>query len=282
MPESRQHKYLGLDVGGTNVKAGLIDASGDVLSVNTVESHAGGTREQVLADIHLALAPFRNETVVGLGAGFPSFGDYERGVLDSELSGYPSMNGFPLRQYLEDTYSVPTKLVPDANLLACGLFRFGEGRQFSNFISIGLGTGPAVGLVRDGKVMTGPRGVPDVIVRFYTGGNWPGSRKHSGYHFADIYGIDPETAYDRACRGMLAALDIWKEVGEALGGTVVRLASETETPTAVIAGGLSAAWRFIKPSVLTRVKPKSIVVVKTKLRHPSLSGAVGLFLPVRK
>lgn len=282
MPESRQHLCLGLDVGGTNVKAGLVDRSGNVLSVNTVESHAGGTRKQVLADIDLALAPFRSESAIGLGAGFPSFGDYERGVLDSELSGYPSMHGFPLQQYLEDTYSVPTKLVPDTNLLACGLLRFGEGRQFNEFLSIGLGTGPAVGLVRDGKVMTGPKGIPDVIVRFYTSGDWPGSRKHSGYHFADIYGIDPETAYDRACRGMQAALDIWKQVGEALGETIIRLASETETPTVVIAGGLSAAWRFIKPSVLRCVQPEGIVVVKTKLRHPSLSGAIGLFLPVMK
>ena len=130
--------------------------------------------------------------------------------------------------------------------------------------------------------MSGPRGFPDLIVRFYTSGDWPGSRKHSGYHFIDQYGVDPKTSYIRACKGMTAALDVWKQVGEVLGATIVRLASETETPTAVVAGGLSAAWRFIKPSVLSCVQPKGIIVVMTKLRHPSLSGAPGLFLPVRE
>lgn len=280
MAESSQHLYLGLDVGGTNIKAGLISKSGHVLSVNTVASHAGGTREQVLADIDLALDPFRNESVIGLGAGFPSFGDYERGVLDSELSGYPSMHRFPLKHHLEDTYGVPTKLVPDANLLAHGLLRFGEGRQFDSLIAIGLGTGTAVSLVSCGEVLTGPKGFPAAVMRFYMNWGWPGAWRHSGHHFADHYGIDPKTAYRRACASDSAALDVWRQVGEALGETTIRLASETETPTAIIAGGLSAAWSFIAPSALRRVQAKSIHVIRTGLPHPSLSGAAGLFLRV--
>ena len=160
--------YLGLDVGGTSIRAGLVTAAGEVLSANMVDSHPGGTREQVLADIDLALAPLRNEPVSGLGAGFPSFGDYERGVLDSNLSAYPSMHGFPLRRHLEDLRGVPTILVPDAHLLACGLLRFGEGRRLDSFLAIGLGTGTAVGLVRERRVVTGPGGFPDPITRFYT------------------------------------------------------------------------------------------------------------------
>ena len=166
---SRQHLYLGLDVGGTNIKAGLVTRSGIVLSADTVASHAGSTREQVLADIDLALSPFHSKSVIGLGAGFPSFGDYERGVLDSELSAYPSMHRFPLRHHLENTYGIPAKLVPDTNLLAYGLLRFGEGRRFDSFMAIGLGTGTAVSLVRCGEVLTGPRGFPAAIMRFYTG-----------------------------------------------------------------------------------------------------------------
>ena len=269
--------YLGLDVGGTSIRAGLVTTAGRVLSINTVESHPSGTREQVLADIDLALAPFWNEPVAGLGAGFPSFGDYERGVLDSELSAYPSMHRFPLRRHLEDVRGVPTILVPDANLLACGLLRFGEGRRLDSFLAIGLGTGTAVGLVQEGRVATGLRGFPDPITRFYTSWGWPGAWRHSGYNFADHYDLDPETAYRRASVGDADALSIWREVGDALASTIVRLASETATSYCVVAGGLATAWRFIEPSVQYRVEPRGIKVVRTDLPHPSLSGAAALF-----
>ena len=272
--------YLGLDVGGSSIRAGLVTATGRVFSTYTVASHPGGAREQVLADIDLALAPFRGEPVAGLGAGFPSFGDYEQGVLDSELSAYPSMHRFPLRRHLEDLRGVPTILVPDAALLACGLLRSGEGRRHDSFLAIGLGTGTAIGLVREGRVVTGPGGFPDAITRFYTGWGWPGAWRHSGHRFAEHYGVDPETAYRRATAGDDDALGVWWQVGEALACTIVRLASETGTTACVVAGGLATAWRFIEPSLQSRVGPSGIDVVRTALRHPSLSGAAGLFRPV--
>ncbi len=270
-------RYLGLDVGGSSIRAGLVTDDGCVLSTNTVASHPGGTREQVLADIDLALRPFRSERVAGLGAGFPSFGDYERGVLDSKLSAYPSMHGYPLRRHLEDLRGVPVILVPDANLLACGLLRFGEGRRLDNFLAIGLGTGTAVGLVREGRVATGTGGFPDAIARFYRRWGWPDAWRHSGYRFAEHYGVDPETAYWRASTGDAAALGIWQRVGEALANTIVRLAAETGTTACVVAGGLAAAWRFIEPSLRSRVDPAGISVVRTAMPYPSLSGAAGLF-----
>ena len=217
--------------------------------------------------------------MAGLGVGFPSFGDYERGVLDSELSAYPSMHRFPLRRHLEELRGVPTILVPDAGLLAHGLLRFGEGRRLDSFLAIGLGTGTAVGLVRNGQVATGPNGFPEAVAGFYTRWGWPGAWRHSGYHFADIYGVDPESAYRRANAGDAAAIGVWRQVGEALADTIARLASETGTTACVVAGGLATAWRFIEPSLRGRVAPRGVSVVRTAMEHPSLSGAAALFTP---
>ena len=279
MDESQDSLYLALDVGGSNVEAGLVTGVGLVLSTNTVASHPGGDREQVLADIALALEPFRGEGVNGLGAGFPAFGDYDWGLLDSELSAYPSMHRFPLRDHLERTYGVVTRLVPDANLLAHGLLEYGEGRDLDSFVAIGLGTGAAVSLVRDGAVATGPRGFPDEIMRFYTDWGWPDAWRHSGYRFAEHYGADSDTVYRRACDGDPDALDVWEQVGEALGDTITRLAAETQTSNAVVAGGLAAAWGFMEPAVRHRTEPEAVAVVRTSMPHPSLSGAAALFHP---
>ena len=101
----------------------------------------------------------------------------------------------------------------------------------------------------------------------------------SGYRFAEHYGTDSETAYRQACDGDPDALDVWEQVGDALGVTIARLAAETETSNAVVAGGLAAAWKFIEPAVRKRVEPESVAVVRSSLPHPSLSGAAALFHP---
>lgn len=277
MTASREKLYLGLDVGGTQIEAGLIADTGLVLAANTVKSRAGGSREKVLADIDQALDPFRCEAVCGLGAGFPSFGDYDRGVLDSKLSAYPSMHTFPLRRHLEDAYDIPTELVPDANLLAYGLLRFGEGRHIENFIAIGLGTGSAVSVVQSGEVLSGSRGYSDAAMRFYTEWGWPDAWRHSGLHFSEIYGMDPLTVFKLVRDGDSVALDTWRRVGESLSSTIIRLVAETEIQVALIAGGLANAWAFIEPSVRENLHGTGTRVLKTSLPHPSLSGAAGLF-----
>ena len=271
-------RYLALDVGGTNTKAGIVAATGGILALNSVDSHPGATRSQVLADINAALAPFAGEPTAGLGAGFPSFGDFERGVLDSAVSGYPSMHGFPLRQHLEDTYGLTTRTVSDASLFAHGILRFGEGRRLSEFITIGLGTGPAIGLVRAGQVLTGPRGFPDVALRFYTEYGWPAASRHSGFHFSDHYGADPITTHRRALAGDAAALRVWRQVGEALAETISRLSAESGIPDFVIGGGLANAWEFFEPTLRRQLQPEGINAVKTALPNPSIAGAAALFL----
>ena len=269
--------YLGLDVGGTKIQAGVVTATGEVLETHAVRSHIGGTKDDVLADIRIALEPLRPQAVVGRAVGFPSFGDYDQGVLDSELSGYPSMHGFPLRQYLEDAYGVTTKMIADANLFAHGIRRFGEGRRFASFIAIAIGTGTAIGLVRDGQVLTGPRGFPETTMRFYTEWGWPAAWRHSGYHFAEHYGADAETTYQRALAGERSALRTFERVGAARSDTIARLSEETDIHVAVVGGGMANAWEFFAPSLQARLEESGVIASKTELQNPSLAGAAALF-----
>jgi glucokinase len=230
-----------------------------------------------LADIYAAIEPLTGEPVAGLGVGFPSFGDYSQGILESELSSYPSMDGFPLRQHLEDRYGVPTKMVADGNLFAHGIRWFGEGRRFASFVAIALGTGTAIGLVKDGEVLTGPQGFPEPSMRFYTEWGWPAAWGHSGYHFAEHYGSDPESMSRRANAGDLTALNVFEQVGAALAKTISRLAGETGMQFVVIGGGLANAWTFIAPSVRDQTNRRGISVIRTGLAYPSLVGAAALF-----
>ena len=156
------------------------------------------------------------------------------------------MDGFPLRQYLEDAYGIPTKMVPDANLFAYGILRYGEGRRFPSCVAIALGTGTAIGLVKEGKVLTGPKGFPEATMRCYTDWGWPAMWRHSGHHFSEYYGVDPKTSYRRAEAGDEEARSAFEQVGVALATTITRLANETQIFTAVVGGGLSNAWPFYR------------------------------------
>lgn len=67
MAESRGAQYLGLDVGGTSIKAGLVIGAGLVLSVKTAESHVGAASEHILADIELARDSLRSNLWTSAG-----------------------------------------------------------------------------------------------------------------------------------------------------------------------------------------------------------------------
>ncbi len=271
--------YLALDVGGTNTEAGLVSASGEVIASHLVPSHPHGSRDQVLAVMDAALAPFTAEEAVALGVGFPSFGDYEVGILDSERSAYPSMNGFHLKEYLERKWGLPTRVVADANLFALGIARFGEGHSHSDFMALSLGTGIAIGLVRDGQVLGGAKGYPESTMRAYNEWLWPQAWDHSGYRFEERYGADPVTMRNLARDGDAKACAVFDQVGRALAITIKRLARETGLNIAVIGGGLAEAYELFEPSLVADLKESGVAVLKTALEKPALLGARALFAP---
>ena len=109
-PVATTKKYLALDIGAVSTKAGLVTGEGEVLGYYAVDSHRGGTREQVLRDIAGALAPFRGEELDGVGVGFPAYGDFKNGVLLTLNTPFPSLHRFPLGYLLENEIGVPTRI----------------------------------------------------------------------------------------------------------------------------------------------------------------------------
>ena len=235
----------------------------------------------MLADIEAALEPFRSERAVALRVGFPSFGDYDQGILESELSAFPSMHGFHLKDYLEQRWKLPTRVIADGNLFALGIAHFGEGRAHPDFLAISLGTGTAIGIVRGGNVLGGPRGFPEPTMRFYTEWGWPSAWDHSGYHFSELYGADPVTMSRRASEGDTQALAVFARVGRALAATIRRLARETDMRVVIIGGGLAEVYAFFRPALEDGLKDSGVVAAKTALPKPALLGARALFISGR-
>lgn len=150
--------YLGVDIGGTKVAAGLVTPAGRILTQNRVPMPARGSAmaglEAVIAAAKLAMG---TKTVAGVGVSSPGPLDPRRGVVLNPPN-LPCWRNFPLAARLEQALGVPVKLDNDANAAALAEARWGAGRRYQAVFYATLGTGIGAGLVLDGKIYHGRTG----------------------------------------------------------------------------------------------------------------------------
>jgi len=158
--------YLGLDLGGTNIKAGLIDQAGRVLVERSAPTRSDRGPEAVLermlriADEVATEAGCTLRDVQAIGIGSPGPIDVRRGLVLSAPN-MPGWEDFPLRDRLGERTGRPTFLENDANAAAFGEFCFGAGRDPSiqHLVMVTLGTGVGGGIVSDGRIVHGGFGI---------------------------------------------------------------------------------------------------------------------------
>jgi len=139
---------IGVDLGGTQVRAGLVE--GDrVVKIAARIIRSTGTEEEVLADLTAALDEVFSLEVEGLGLGIPSIVDLETGVV-YDVQNIPAWREVPLKRILEARYQVPVYVNNDANCFAAGERYFGQGRHYRNLVGLIVGTGLGAGIIADG------------------------------------------------------------------------------------------------------------------------------------
>lgn len=152
---------IGLDIGGTKVAGGLVDAEGRVVTRARRDtpdrSHSPRIVEDTLVDVVEELLARAAEPVVAAGIGAAGFVDVDRAVV--AFSPHLSWRGEPLREALEARVTVPVVVDNDANVAALAENRFGSARGESHVVLVNLGTGIGGGIVIDGQVYRGRYGM---------------------------------------------------------------------------------------------------------------------------
>ena len=160
MTEIRKY-YIGIDLGGTFIKGGIVDDLGRILVSDKVptESEKGATRvaenianlaKKLLSD--LGLSP---SDAVGIGIGVPGMIDSARGeVVYSNNLGWEH---FMITDKVSELTGLAVKIANDANVAALGEARFGCGSEYKTTVFLTLGTGVGGGIVIDGKLYEGNR-----------------------------------------------------------------------------------------------------------------------------
>jgi glucokinase len=153
---------IAMDIGGTNIRLGLITADGGILTrIGTPCTITEGL-DAFLRTISLEsgklleYAASRNIRVMAAGAGVPGLIDGS-GKIFSSVNLQP-LEGYNLKEWLEMTLGVPSVTMNDANAAAVAEQAYGSGRTFRSLLHFTLGTGVGSGLILDGKLWTGSDG----------------------------------------------------------------------------------------------------------------------------
>jgi len=161
MNESQQTRlHLGIDLGGTNIKAGVVDDSGHPLGFSTVptEANAGplhGVKQMALAaEQAMQKAGVTSNQISAAGLASPGTMDIPAGML-LEPTNLPGWNNFPIRDKVAESLGLPTILQNDANAAAYGEYWAGQAKHAQSLAFYTLGTGLGGGLIIDDHIIEG-------------------------------------------------------------------------------------------------------------------------------
>lgn len=154
-------RIIGVDLGGTRVRAVLSSGTGQILARAEMPTQAEMGLDHVLSNIKRTirrveeLADYTN--LVGLAVGAPGPLNPYTGVVYSPPN-LPGWNNVPLREILEKSTRLPVYLGNDANLAALGEYTFGAGKDYRFLVYITVSTGVGGGVIEDGRILMGAKG----------------------------------------------------------------------------------------------------------------------------
>jgi glucokinase len=288
---------IGLDLGGTNLRAAAIDANGRMLDKLAGRTNLSQGREAVLADMIHAIRSLREKLgasgLAGIGAAAPGFINLDEGLI-MKASNLSALEGFPLRDRLEESLETSVILENDANAAALGEKWIGAGREVDDLVLLTLGTGIGGGSICGGKVLRGFMGMAGELghITVVPNGNPCGCgnrgclEKHASAQavsaMAKLSGlgdITSEECFHLARDGNERAQAVFRSMGEALGIALATLINTFNFPLYLLGGGALAAWDQFAPAMLAEIQLRSLTyrVSSTCIEKATLGSEAGLF-----
>lgn len=160
MTEIRKY-YIGIDLGGTFIKGGIVNDLGELLINDQTPTESKGGASHVVSNIASLCTSLMErlhlsaEDISGIGIGVPGMIDSENGTV--VYSNNLEWENFSIAKELQNLTGLPVKIANDANVAALGEAKFGCGQKYSTTVMLTLGTGVGGGIVIDGKLFEGNR-----------------------------------------------------------------------------------------------------------------------------
>jgi glucokinase len=258
-------QVLGIDLGGTAIKAGRFDRSGICLQSLTVPTPQPATPAAVLAaivDVVNLIDVDRQSEAIGIGTPGPTDAQGRIARVAINLSGWHQV---PLADWVTEKTGLPTILANDANCAGLGEAWLGAGRSFQNLILLTLGTGVGGAIILDGKLFVGHDGAAaelGLITLNPDGEPCNSGNRGSLEQYTSIQAIrrrtgkEPEELGKLAQAGDPTALEFWQLYGRDLGIGLSSLIYVLTPEAIVIGGGISASAAFFFPAILSEIEQR--------------------------
>jgi len=156
--------YIGVDLGGTSMRAGVIDKNGELLALEKRKTHpelgAAGVVERLVKTINKSIkaADVKLKDIGGIGIGVPGPVDSKKGLVRLAVNLGKDWTNFPLSKKLTAELGVPVYLDNDVRVGAMGEFTYGAGRDVQDMVAVFVGTGIGGGVILGGQLRMGFRG----------------------------------------------------------------------------------------------------------------------------
>lgn len=285
---------IGVDFGGTNIRVGLVSASGRVPAVERFPATGlAGPSSFVKAlaraiDVLTQSAGVRPRDLRGVCVGVPGPVDAERGIVRL-LVNVPGWREVPLRRLLERALRCRCEVDNDVNVVALGEWRFGAGRLARQLVCLTLGTGVGGGLVLDGALYRGSDGSAGEIGHIAVNPLGPrcgcGSRgcleayvgtaailrmgRRALRRGAEPLGSLVQRAHGRLTPALISAASrrgdadarrIWADIGRWLGIGLASIVNLLNPDRIVIGGGVAGAWPSFSPTLMRTLRARALTV----------------------
>ena len=278
-----EHFFIGIDIGGTNLRFALLNASGIIVyrnrTISGIKDGRAGFCERLLAGINelRKFAESRGGCIKGIGAGVPGLIGKD-GLIHSSVN-MRALDGFNLTNFLNEETGYPSACGNDANLIALGEQAFGAGRRFSSYIVITIGTGLGSGLILDGRLWTGaggfaaefghvtvePEGHPcpcgnrGCLEQYVSAGALVRTAQELlPLELLNKWGdrLDAAVVASLAQQGELGALEAFQRMGRWLGNALASLVNTLDLEAVIIGGGVAASFDLLLPALSVELRQR--------------------------
>lgn len=288
MSDNTSEWLIGMDVGGTNLRVGVVHHHSVVWEQRVQADFAAFCREQppgealdfILDTLAGAIqeARARYPRCVAVGIGFPGFIDPVGRVI-SQSPNLPGLHDIDLMGPLGELLAIPVVVENDA--LAAAYGEYIVGHHPDNTVYLGLGTGVGGGVILNGEAFPGSHGVSMEVGHLIIepGGRLCGCGNRGcleqyasaggvALTYADLTGVeglDSALIAASAREGDVAALEAYRRAGDALAQGLASILKILDVSRVIIGGGMSLSWQLMKPAFDMRLDADLIPALRGRV-----------------
>lgn len=289
---------IGVDIGGTGTKFGIVDRVGNVLFSSEISTKKHKEVDTFIDELFDSLQPLIEKAggigrMKGIGVGAPN-GNFYTGTIEYAPN-LPWKGIIPLAKLIEDKFQLPVILTNDANAAAIGEMMYGAAQGMRDFIMITLGTGVGSGFVANGQLIYGHDGFAGELGHTIV---MPDGRLHEGTgkkgsleSYASATGVtltalellekndepsllrsvprdqmNSKAVFDAAIKGDKLAQDIFEFTGKILGLALANAVMISSPEAIILFGGLTKAGDLILKPTRESMEANLIQIFQNKVK----------------